>query len=85
MTAGERGERRVVVVSFVAAVAMAVADVVVTGHAWEDWYITFRHSRNFVDGHGLTFNPGERIHGFTSPLNTFLPAIGYALSGTGLG
>src|SRR5690349_11265175 len=37
-----------------------------TGHAWEDYFITLRSSRNLVEGHGLVFNPGERVHTFTS-------------------
>jgi len=39
-----------------------------TQHAWEDYWITFRVSRNLATGHGLVFTPGERLHSFTSPL-----------------
>lgn len=46
-----------------------------TGHVWEDFFITFRHSRNLVEGRGLTYNPPERVHGFTSPLGVLLPAL----------
>lgn len=46
-----------------------------TGHVWEDFFITFRHSRNLVEGRGLTYNPPERIHGFTSPVGVLLPAL----------
>jgi len=62
-------------------VAMLVA------HAWfwfalpyagEDAYITFRYARNLVLGFGLTFNPGENVMGFTSPLWTLWNALGYA-------
>jgi hypothetical protein len=45
-----------------------------TNHVWEDYLITFRHSRNLCDGHGLVYQRGERVHGFTSPLGTLLPA-----------
>jgi hypothetical protein len=34
--------------------------------AGEDAYITFRVARNLVAGHGLAFNPGEPVMGFTS-------------------
>ncbi|HTT56354.1 MAG TPA: hypothetical protein VMF63_04550 [Opitutaceae bacterium] len=50
-----------------------------THHAWEDFYITLRSSRNLVEGHGLVFNPGERVHTFTSPLGVLLPALCLAL------
>ena len=46
----------------------------VTDHRWEDWYITYRASKNLAIGNGLTFTKGERVHSFTSPINTLLPA-----------
>ncbi len=51
-----------------------------TGHMWEDYFITFRASLNLATGHGLVFQPGERVHTFTSPLGTLLPAV-FALGG----
>lgn len=51
-----------------------------TRHAWEDYFITFRASLNLATGHGLVFQPGERVHSFTSPLGTLLPAL-FALGG----
>jgi hypothetical protein len=52
-----------------------------TQHAWEDYFITLRSSRNLVEGHGLVFNPGERVHTFTSPLGVLVPALCTALAG----
>lgn len=52
-----------------------------TQQAWEDFFITFRHSQNLVEGHGLVYNTGERVHGFTSPLGTLLPALCYLATG----
>jgi arabinofuranosyltransferase len=39
-------------------------------YAWlaEDAFINFRVIRNALAGHGLTWNPGERVQVFTSPL-----------------
>lgn len=39
-------------------------------NAWlgDDAYITFRVVWNFLHGHGLTFNPGERVQAYTHPL-----------------
>jgi hypothetical protein len=37
--------------SVVAALLLPLAYVVVvTHHGWEDWFITFRYSKNLVDG-----------------------------------
>lgn len=47
----------------------------VTDHRWEDWYITFRASKNLALGNGLVFNVGERIMTYTSPLGTLIPAF----------
>ena len=52
-----------------------------TQHAWEDYWITFRASRNLATGHGLVFTPGERLHTFTSPLGVLLPAAFSWLTG----
>ncbi len=45
-----------------------------TQNVWEDYYITFRASKNLAEGHGLVFQIGERLHTFTSPLGVLLPA-----------
>lgn len=54
-----------------------------THHAWEDYYITLRSSRNLVEGHGLVFTPGERLHTFTSPLGVLVPAFCTWVTGVG--
>ena len=35
-------------------------------HLQDDSFITFRYVKNFLAGHGLVFNPGERVEGYTS-------------------
>ena len=49
--------------------------------AWlcDDAYISYRTVENFVTGHGLTWNPGERVQAFTHPLWLFVNATAYAL------
>jgi hypothetical protein len=59
----------------VCAAAVPLLFAALTHHAWEDYYITLRASRNLVDGHGLVFQPGERLHTFTSPLGVLVPAF----------
>lgn len=42
----------------------------------EDAYISFRFSRNLVDGHGLVFNPGmARVDGYTNFLWVLIAAV----------
>lgn len=36
----------------------------------DDAYISWRYAHNFVKGHGLVFNPGEKLEGFTNFLWT---------------
>ncbi len=52
-----------------------------TSHIWEDYFITLRSSRNLVEGNGLVFTPGEKLHTFTSPLGVLLPALCTAIAG----
>ena len=40
-----------------------------TSVAWfvtDDAFISFRYVRNLFDGHGLVFNPGEHVEGYTN-------------------
>ena len=41
----------------------------------DDAFISFRYALNLVDGHGLVYNPGERVEGFTNLLWTVLLAL----------
>lgn len=45
----------------------------------DDAYISFRYAENAVAGHGLVFNPGEPVEGYTSFLWVVLLAAGHAL------
>jgi hypothetical protein len=59
---------------------ISLSFAVYTHHAWEDFYITYRSSKNLATGNGLVFTPGERVHAFTSPLNVLIPAgLSYAM------
>ena len=44
----------------------------------DDAYISFRYAGNLVAGHGLVFNPGERVDGYTNFLWTVLVGAGMA-------
>ncbi len=68
-------------VAFLLAVMVALGFAAYTQHAWEDYYITYRSSKNLATGHGLVFNVGDRLHTFTSPLGVLLPAVASLLTG----
>ncbi len=42
----------------------------------DDAYISFRYARNLLDGHGLVYNVGERVEGYTNFLWTMIIAFG---------
>lgn len=45
----------------------------------DDAYISYRYARNFANGLGLVYNPGERIEGFTNFAWTLILAAGIAV------
>ncbi len=45
----------------------------------DDAYISYRYAANLVEGHGLVFNPGEPVEGYTNLLWTLALALGLAL------
>lgn len=66
--------------AFLLTVLIALGFALYTQHAWEDYYITYRSSKNLATGHGLVFNLGDRLHTFTSPLGVLLPAVASLLT-----
>jgi hypothetical protein len=47
----------------------------------DDAYIFYRYAQHFAEGHGLVYNIGERVEGFTSLLWTLLIAEGISYGG----
>ena len=47
---------------------------------FDDAYITFRYAFNLASGHGLVYNPGEKVMGTTAPLFAVLASIPHLLS-----
>ncbi|MEM7203438.1 MAG: hypothetical protein AAF628_24455 [Planctomycetota bacterium] len=45
----------------------------------DDAYISFRYSLNLVEGHGLVYNPGERVEGYSNFLWVLMAAATIAL------
>ena len=56
--------------------------LVLLSNAWmvDDAYITFRTIDNLASGHGLTWNPGERVQVYTHPLWMFAIALLYLVT-----
>ncbi|GIV97972.1 MAG: hypothetical protein KatS3mg057_2629 [Herpetosiphonaceae bacterium] len=57
-----------------------------SGMIWPSWmtddaFISFRYAYNLVAGHGLIYNVGERVEGYTNFLWTMLAALTIALGG----
>jgi hypothetical protein len=62
-------------------VTYVLATLVLAAYVWhclavnyvvDDAFISFRYARNLVNGHGLVYNPGERVEGYTNFLWTIL-------------
>lgn len=85
MTASRTGEAdaadgayRRGVVGLMLALAAGCTYVAFFGGEWgfDDAYISYRYAGNLLDGHGLVFNPGERVEGYTNFLYVLLMALG---------
>jgi arabinofuranosyltransferase len=66
------------------AIVMAVSALFLAESWWpqpqlDDAYISYRYAGNLVRGHGLVYNVGEHVEGFTNLLWTLLVAAGMAL------
>lgn len=74
-------QRRGLYAASIFALLPPLAFALYTRQAWEDFYISFRHSVHLVTDGQLTYHLGERIQGFSSPFNALLGALAYWLSG----
>ena len=74
-------EQRPRLLIFVGILVIALSFAAYTNHTWEDYYITYRVSKNLATGHGLVYTIGEKVHAFTSPLNVLLPAALIIITG----
>lgn len=73
-----RVTRRLLALLVVVALLAVAARVIPHPRTIDDAYITFRYSRNLVDGDGFVYNPSMRTLGTTTPLYTLLmAAVGF--------
>jgi hypothetical protein len=70
---GGAGPRPSLMMQVVVFGCLAIALAAFAAHArlywaWteDDAFITFRYARNLVQGHGVVFNPGERVEGYSN-------------------
>ena len=56
---------RVILILF-ALLAIFVVHSILLDFTQDDAFISFRYVKNFVNGEGLVFNPGERVEGYTN-------------------
>ena len=54
-----------------------------SGHAYgsDDAYISYRYARNFAEGHGIVYNHGERVEGYSNFLYVLLMSLSIAILG----
>ena len=65
-----------------AAAVLLAAHALSLGFVSDDAFLSFRYARNLLEGHGLVYNPGERVEGYTDFLWTVLLAgVGALLPG----
>ncbi len=76
-----RGARRTVVLPWQAMLAagsfalLLIQEYLYLGFTIDDAFISFRYARNLALGHGLLFNLGEHVEGYTNFLWTVLMAL----------
>ena len=66
-----------------AAMALLITMAALIWPSWlsDDAFISFRYAQNLVQGHGLVYNPGERVEGYTNFLWTIMAAAVLRLGG----
>lgn len=65
-----------VAIGLVMPMAMLVGNMLrARGHTVETAWVSFRYADNFAAGHGLVFNPGERVEGYSNFLWTLLLGV----------
>jgi arabinofuranosyltransferase len=79
--AGSRALNAVPWVALGAALLVGLTLVVARASVFDDAFISFRFVENFLHGHGLVWNLGERVEGYTNFLWVMLVAGASALTG----
>ncbi len=76
----QRSSLAVLLLVLLIGVVASFAVFVIGQEFWiDDSFISFRYARNLVAGHGLVFNPGDPVEGYTNFLWTVVTSLGLAL------
>nr|MBN2277673.1 hypothetical protein [candidate division Zixibacteria bacterium] len=67
-----QSDYRIGLILLILAIAIHIAMAVWFNFTQDDAYISFRYVENYLDGHGLVFNAGEHIEGYTNFLWTII-------------
>ena len=81
-TAGAQGRARQILAFLLVAAPWGALLAWLAHVAWflcDDAFISFRYARNLLEGHGLVFNPGEYVEGYSNFLWTLELALLWAL------
>ncbi|MCA0458923.1 MAG: glycosyltransferase family 39 protein [Chloroflexi bacterium] len=81
MTIISATSRRVLIIACALALVAIVARALPGPRTIDDAFITFRYSRNIVEGQGFVYNTGVHSLGTTTPLFTLLMAFMSAITG----
>ena len=73
------GQRLLAVALLAAAVAFFLVEAWPQRVPLDDSFISFRYARNLLEGHGLVYNPGEPVEGYTNFLWTLVMTIPFWL------
>ncbi len=76
MTLSPRFGQRVLWALLILVVAYGLYQAVALAWVCDDAFISFRYAANLVNGHGLVYNAGERVEGYTNFLWTAAMAAG---------
>jgi arabinofuranosyltransferase len=74
-----RRARRMRIILAVAAGFFVVARAIDMAWVADESYVSFRYAQNLANGHGLVFNPGERVGGLGSSLWAILLSVAIRL------
>jgi hypothetical protein len=64
-------DKKLLLIFFIAILFNTVPQFYFWDHISDDAFISFRYADRMLNGHGLTFNDGEKVEGFSSPLWIF--------------
>jgi arabinofuranosyltransferase len=78
---GSRRSKRMTPLLLIAALGIGTHLAISQASLFDDAFISFRYARNFAEGHGLVWNLGEPVEGYTNFLWTVAIGLGVRFTG----